>query len=239
MPAKWVQSLLKLQANDLRIRDLEQRMKLLPSEMNALKAKRDQLVASTSAAAEAAHKVEREIKSAESEIARLTDESRKLQQQSAMVKKNTEYQAMLNTVALNKNRIGKLEGDVIELLDKFEEEKARYRKIKAANDAAVKSARAEFEELIAFAGEIKHQEIAKLQATRPSLVRGVDSDTLSRYNTLLKGRSGGIPLVKIENGICGNCHLRITPQAMNGIQKGVVTYCDNCQHIIYDEEASE
>ena len=128
MPAKWVQSLLKLQANDLRIRDLEQRMKLLPSEMNALKAKRDQLVASTSAAAEAAHKVEREIKSAESEIARLTDESRKLQQQSAMVKKNTEYQAMLNTVALNKNRIGKLEGDVIELLDKFEEEKARYHK---------------------------------------------------------------------------------------------------------------
>ena len=90
MPAKWVQSLLKLQANDLRIRDLEQRIKLLPSEMNALKAKRDQLVASTAAAAEAAHKVEREIKSAESEIARLTDESRKLQQQSAMVKKNTE-----------------------------------------------------------------------------------------------------------------------------------------------------
>ena len=118
MPAKWVQSLLELQANDLRIRDLEQRMKLLPSEMNELKAKRDRLVASTAAAAEAAHKGEREIKSAESEIARLTDESRKLQQQSAMVKKNTEYQAMLNTVALNKNRIGKLEGDVIELLDK-------------------------------------------------------------------------------------------------------------------------
>ncbi len=238
MPAKWVQSLLKLQANDLRIRDLEQRMKLLPSEMNALKAKRDQLVATTSPAAEAAHNLEPEIKTAESENARQTHESSKNQQQSAMVKKNTEYQAMLNTVALNKNRIGKLEGDVIELLDKFEEEKARYRKIKAANDAAVKSARAEFEELIAFAGEIK-QEIAKLQAARPSLVRGVDSDTLSRYNTLLKGRSGGIPLVKIENGICGNCHLRITPQAMNGIQKGVVTYCDNCQHIIYDEEASE
>ena len=119
MPAKWVQSLLELQANDLRIRDLEQRMKLLPSEMNELKAKRDRLVASTAAAAEAAHKVEREIKSAESEIARLTDESRKLQQQSAMVKKNTEYQAMLNTVALNKNKIGKLEGDVSELLDKF------------------------------------------------------------------------------------------------------------------------
>ena len=238
MPAKWVQSLLKLQANDLRIRDLEQRMKLLPSEMNALKAKRDQLVASTAAAAEAAHKVEREIKSAESEIARLTDESRKLQQQSAMVKKNTEYQAMLNTVALNKNKIGKLEGDVIELLDKFEEAKAQYRKIKAANDAAVKSARAEFEELIAFAGEIK-QEIARLQEARPALIHGVDSETLSRYNTLLKGRNGGIPLVKIDKGICGNCHLRITPQAMNGIQKGVVTYCDNCQHIIYDEEVSE
>ena len=55
----------------------------------------------------------------------------------------------------------------------------------------------------------------------------------------MKGKNAGAPLVKIENGICGNCHLRVTPQAMNAIQKGVVTYCDNCQHIIYDEEASE
>ena len=234
MPAKWVQALLALQAIDLRIRELEQRMTLLPEEMGKLKARRDAMVASTARAADEARRIEREIKNTESEIARLGEENRKLQQQSAMVKKNTEYRAMLSSIALNEKKIGDLEGRVITLLDDFEAAKAEYRRVKVENDAVIKDARSEFEELLAFAGEVK-QEIARLQAERPAALRGIDSATLARYTTLLKSKNGGSPLVKVENGICGHCHLRVTQQAANGILKGAVTACDNCQHLIYDE----
>ena len=141
MPARWVQALLEVQATDLRIRDLETRMSLLPGELTKLKEKRDKVAAGTAAAADAARKIERAIKANESEIARLTEESKKLQQQSAMVKKNTEYQAMLNTIALNKNKIGDLEGKVLELMDQFEAAKVNYRKVKTANDATIQTIR--------------------------------------------------------------------------------------------------
>ena len=236
MPARWVQALLEVQATDLRIRDLETRMSLLPGELTKLKEKRDKVAAGTAAAADAARKIERAIKANESEIARLTEESKKLQQQSAMVKKNIEYQAMLNTIALNKNKIGDLEGKVLELMDQFEAAKVNYRKVKTANDATIQTIRGEFEELVAFAGEVK-EEIKKLRESRPGMIRFVDNDTLGRYNALLGGKNGGTPLVKVENGICGSCHLRVSPQVMNDISKGAVTYCANCQHLLYDDEA--
>ena len=202
MPVKWVESLLALQAVDLRIRELEQRVALLPQEMNRLKAKRDEAVARVNAVADKGRKIDLERKSAESEIAKLNAENEKLRQQSAMVRKNSEYQAMLNTIAMNKKYIGDLETRVLGLMDDFEAARREYRKVKLESEIEVKGAREEFDELVA----------------------------------LLRGKNGGAPLVPIENGICGHCHLRITPQAMNGIQKGAVTCCDNCMHLIYEAE---
>ncbi len=238
MPAKWVTTLLALQANDLRVRDLEQRLELIPKEMLNLKAKRDKAVADTQQAAEAARKFERAAKAAESEIARLNDESAKLRQQSAMVKKNNEYQAMLNTVALNQKKISELESKVIELLDRFEEGKKAYRRIRTENEAIARDARAEFEELSSFVDDLKN-EIERLKKERPSLCSTIETSLEQRYNALLKGKNAGAPLVAVDGGICGHCHLRVTPQAMNGIAKGAVTVCDNCQHLIYQENNGE
>ncbi len=234
MPAKWVESLLKLQETDLRIRDIETRLATMPGELTRLKNRRDQLAASTTSAADAVRKIELQIKTFESEIANLTAESNRLRQQSVMVKKNNEYQAMLNSIALNKNKISDLESKILELMDEHTHSQLEYQRIKADNDASIHTIRDEFEEIVAFAGEIK-AELAKLKASRPRSIPFVDGETLSRYNALLKGKNGGIPLVKVEGGICGSCHLRVSPQALNDISKAAVTYCSNCQHLLYDE----
>ncbi len=236
MAARWAEALLKLQTVDLRIRELETRLALLPKEMGTLKDKRDAAVAEVAAAANAAKKIELDRRHVESEIEKLNAENKKLQQQSSMVKKNTEYQAMLGTIALNEKKIGDLESRVLELMDEFEEAKKAYRKLKQNNEAAVNAIRAEFDELVAFAGDLK-KEIAQLKAERPADVRGVDNETLARYNRLLAGKDGVPPLVKVENEICGSCHLRVTRQAMTNMQKGAVTSCENCMHFIYLEDA--
>lgn len=236
MAARWAEALLKLQTIDLRIRELETRLALLPKEMETLKGKRDAAVAEVATAANAAKKIELNRKSVESEIEKLNGENKKLQQQSSMVKKNTEYQAMLGTIALNNKKIGELESRELELMDEFEEAKKAYRKLRQNNEAAVNAIRAEFDELVAFAGDLK-KEIAQLKAERPADVRGVDAETLSRYNRLLNAKDGIAPLVKVENEICGSCHLRVTRQAMTNMQKGAVTSCENCMHFIYLDDA--
>ena len=236
MAARWAEALLKLQTIDLRIRELETRLALLPKEMETLKGKRDAAVAEVAAAANAAKKIELNRTSVESEIEKLNGENKKLQQQSSMVKKNTEYQAMLGTIALNNKKIGELESRELELMDEFEEAKKAYRKLRQNNEAAVNAIRAEFDELVAFAGDLK-KEIAQLKAERPADVRGVDAETLSRYNRLLNAKDGIAPLVKVENEICGSCHLRVTRQAMTNMQKGAVTSCENCMHFIYLDDA--
>ena len=235
MAARWAEALLKLQRVDLKIRELEARLALLPKEMTELKNKRDAAVAEVNAAASAAKKIELERKGGESEIEELNAENKRLQQQSAMVKKNTEYQAMLGTIALNEKKVGDLESRELELMDRFEEARKAYRKIRQDNEAAVNAIRAEFDELVAFAGDLK-KEIAQLKEERPADIRGVDGETLARYNRLLAGKDGIAPLVRVENEICGSCHLRVTRQALTNMQKGAVTSCENCMHFIYLED---
>ena len=235
MAARWAEALLKLQRVDLKIRELEARLALLPKEMTELKNKRDAAVAEVNAAASAAKKIELERKGVESEIEKLNAENKRLQQQSAMVKKNTEYQAMLGTIALNEKKVGDLESRELELMDRFEEARKAYRKIRQDNEAAVNAIRAEFDELVAFAGDLK-KEIAQLKEERPADIRGVDGETLERYNRLLAGKDGIAPLVRVENEICGSCHLRVTRQALTNMQKGAVTSCENCMHFIYLED---
>lgn len=235
MAARWAEALLKLQRVDLKIRELEARLALLPKEMTELKNKRDAAVAEVNAAASAAKKIELERKGVESEIEKLNAENKRLQQQSAMVKKNTEYQAMLGTIALNEKKVGDLESRELELMNRFEEARKAYRKIRQDNEAAVNAIRAEFDELVAFAGDLK-KEIAQLKEERPADIRGVDGETLARYNRLLAGKDGIAPLVRVENEICGSCHLRVTRQALTNMQKGAVTSCENCMHFIYLED---
>ncbi|MBQ6352051.1 MAG: hypothetical protein IJJ28_02140 [Lentisphaeria bacterium] len=233
MAVVWLEKLLKLQEIDLRLRDLEARLRLLPREMSDMVAKRDALAAATKAAQDAARKVELAVRSGESGIESLQRENLKLQQQSALVKNNKEYQAMLAAIEQNKLKIGELEERTILLMDDLDAARKSAAKVASDNAAATAALKAEFDELFAFSSEVK-KEIAKLQAARPEFLHEIDADTLRQYNVLLGGRTPSTPVVEVENGICGNCHLKVTPQTLNLLRRGDVATCDNCQHFIYD-----
>ncbi|MBR7121046.1 MAG: hypothetical protein IKC94_02260 [Lentisphaeria bacterium] len=227
-----LEALLILQEADLRRKGMEKRLELLPKEMDAIIARRDELNASTQQAADLLKQEELAVKKCEAEIARLTEESQKLQQQSALVKKNNEYQAMLGQIADNKRKIGELEEEVLERFDKVAELKENAEKIKRANALELRNARAEFEELLAFSKTVK-TEIAKAVSDRPALTANVRDELLSTYNRLLKSKEGTAPLTRLDNGCCGNCHMKVTMQTANELSKGKIEHCDNCQHLLY------
>lgn len=231
MAAIWAQNLLKLQTLDLEIRNLKLRMTMIPKEADKIKAQVAAVEAKVKAARELRQNHERELKQNEADASGLADKIRKLEQQSSLVKKNTEYQAMMDSIAMLKKAIGDHETRVLELMDLIEEDAG---KVRAAEDAAkVESAglREEYEELRTLYREVQLR-IRELEKQRPELRNGVDSEVLPRYEQIL-GKNSGTPLVAIEEDKCGQCHLRLTPQTLNNAKSGAIAFCDNCMHIIY------
>ena len=228
-------ALLALQELDLKLRNMESRLKLLPKEMKDLIGKRDVLLAGTAAAADKVRQIELAIKSTEGEIAKLEEENRKLQQQSSLVKKNTEYQAMLAAIENNKKKIGEFEEKDLLLFDELESARRNALKIKEDNNNTIKNIKSEFDELYAFSKSVE-KEIEKLKAERPNRMYGIDPDTTNHYNRLLNAKSVRTPVSKVEDGICGNCHLRITPQCMSDLKRDKLAVCDNCQGLVYAED---
>ena len=53
---------------------------------------------------------------------------------------------------------------------------------------------------------------------------------------VLNAKSVRTPVSKVEDGICGNCHLRITPQCMSDLKRDKLAVCDNCQGLVYAED---
>lgn len=228
-------SLLALQELDLKLRNLEARLKMLPKEMKSLIGKRDELLAGTAAAADKVRRIELAIKDTEGKIAGLEDEIRKLQQQSSLVKKNTEYQAMLAAIDNNKKKISGFEEKTLLLFDELEQARLTAAKVKEDNNNTIKNIKSEFDELFAFSKTVE-AEIARLKEERPSRLCGIDPDTMAHYTRLLAAKSVIAPVSKVEDGICGNCHLKITPQCQSDIKRDKLAICDNCQGLIYIEE---
>lgn len=230
--------LLKLQEADMRQRDMETRLENLPKEMQRLLARRDEVMASTAAAAARFRAIKQKIQKDEALIAELNAASDKLRQQTTMVKKNNEYQAMLAAIELNKKKVSEAEDRILLAADELEQAGKAGAKIKFANDAELKNLKAEFDELFAFSKTLK-EEIARLKEGRPALLENIPPALLSAYEALLRNRKGGPPLVPAVDENCGHCQLKITAQTAVALKRGEVVFCGNCQYMLYDPQVLE
>lgn len=123
MAASWVNNLKKLQEKDLRIRTLDAKLSMIPKEKLALKSRATENLAKVEKAKKNILDLELQLKKSENMINNYKETIRKLETQSNMVKKNTEYQSMLQSIADLKNKIGDEEVFGIEMLDKIDEAK--------------------------------------------------------------------------------------------------------------------
>ncbi len=231
MTAIWVENLLNLQELDMQIRNLKLRLTMIPKEAEKLQQQIASVERGVKQAKEKKAAHELEIKKNEDEINALNDKIGKLQEQSTLIKKNTEYQAMLGSIAMLKKSISDLESRQLELMDIVEADNQAIRQAMAAAKPQTASLREELAELAELTTEVKRRG-RELLAKRPELRSMVDSEVLPRYEQILQKNSGQ-PLVCAEADKCGNCHLRLTPQTLNQARAGAITYCDNCMHIIY------
>ena len=237
MAASWVENLLKLQDLDMEIRRLKLRLTMIPKEAEKLQA--EIAAVENKVKLLRGRKSEHELayKKNEDSIAELNSKIEKLRQQSDLVKKNTEYQAMLGSIAMLKKSISDLETDQLELMETLEKDNAAIQEAIKNVKPQTAPLREELAEMAELASDIKRRG-RELLAKRPELRNMVDNEVLPRYEQLLQ-KNNGQPLVSAEGDKCGNCHLRLTPQTLNQARSGAICFCDNCMHIVYIPEDQE
>ena len=228
---EWITDLLALQDLDLKIRNLNLRIDTIPSEKKRLDSLVKDAVSDVEVAKDGLRRIERAIKENEGEIEKLNEASRKLLTQSAMVKKNNEYQAMMADIEAKKNAVSDIETKILELLDQAES--AQQGIAAAEKELAVtqKSVKAEMADLVELKQELE-EDIGEKLKLRKAYESKIDTQTLSVYHRLLEGGKGE-PVAMINQGVCSFCRLKVPRQTINNAKKGVLTLCDNCSHILY------
>lgn len=228
----WVSNILTVQKYDMKLRDLETKYRTIPGERAKLKEEYQAAKARLAEARKSAAETDQTLKQTEADIAARNDKIRKLLTQSALVKKNDEYQAMMKDIEDTKGNISELETRVIELLDAQEAARkavADQEREFAATEKQIREELAEFEQLI----ETIKADAIKLKAEKKRFIPCVEMNVFNAYQNILT-RDKGKPVVPIVNDCCGNCSLKVTPQVINEAKKGIMVFCDNCSHILYD-----
>lgn len=228
---QWVANLIALQDLDLKIRNLKTRLDTIPAEKKRLDSIVKEASAKVDAAKDSRRKIERTVKDTEGEIEKENEAVRKLLTQSAMVKKNNEYQAMMTDIETKKKKISDLETAVLELLEKADASEVDIKNAERELLSTQKNIKAEAADLLELKKELE-ESVNESMKLRKAYEAKVDTAALTVYQRLLDGGKGA-PAAPISQGVCGCCRLKVPPQTVNNAKKGIMTLCDNCSHILY------
>lgn len=226
-----VQPLLDIQETDAHIRDLKKEIDDIPrrraEEEGRLNDSRE-----ACARAEEAHKLAQvNASNCEGEIEDLKALKVKLLQQQTTLKNNREFAAMTTEIGNTESEIEAAESRLVNFIDETGAALTRLgaaRNTLAEETAVVEEAQRELDERLAEAETV----LAGLEARRHELAAACTQQMLLVYSRLLKSRWP--PVVPLENGTCGGCHLTQPPSVSHLVRRNqnLVT-CQMCGRILY------
>lgn len=227
--------LVRLQAIDSDIREIEKRLGNVDREMTTLDL---ELNASESAVKEQTsirEEYQKRYRSLESDANMNLPKISKSKEKLASVKTNKEYQALLKEIEDLKNANSRIEDQMLEILEQNDKAETRLSDTHQAFEAA-KIRIAEEKAGIAMTADKDRKRLAGLQAEYQTVLGTVNPETLKAFNTV-RNRIGNLAIAKVEDAVCAGCHMNIPPQMYNELQRfESLMYCPQCQRIIYSSK---
>ncbi|MFN0129223.1 MAG: zinc ribbon domain-containing protein [Verrucomicrobiales bacterium] len=226
-----IKTLLIVQDRDTRLRRLRDDLRRLPEEAARAKARlaaeESALQAAKAAAADnevAMRKLQLEIETRRTTIGRLKT-------QQFETRKNEEYAALGHEIERYTADISKLEDEELALMEKAEV-------LKATAVAATATLATTRDRVQTNLNQMKERHLAmtaqltEVEAERSTLSSGIDEVLLSRYDRIFEKKAPAV--VPLEHGICGGCHMRVTPTTLTQVkgEKGLA-FCENCGRLLY------
>jgi predicted nucleic acid-binding Zn-ribbon protein len=162
----------------------------------------------------------------------------KLKSRQTEIKTNKEYHALLQELESAKEVKGRLEEELLLLMEKLDFEGGKVK----TEEESVKRLEAEFkkrEAELAEESSRSDQAIAKLEVERSEVAKHLDENLLANYSRL-KNRKKDLAVVPVIGGTCGGCHMNIPPQLIAEVKlETQIHTCSYCQRILYFRNAAE
>ncbi len=226
--------LIALQSLDLRIAELAAKLATFPKRLAEAEAPVAAARASLAQARESRTGNVKERKKLELDVETWKDKVRKYRDQTAAVKTNEAYKALLHEIQTAEDEIRKAEDRLLEHMVYGEEHDLQIKlgeKALAAAEAAAKDARRQLE---AEQAAIQ-QEHASLSAEREQAASNIPEDLMARYQRLAK-RYHGLAVAQMVDEACTGCRVYLRPHMVQRVRQfdsDEIVECESCTRILY------
>jgi predicted nucleic acid-binding Zn-ribbon protein len=229
-----LKALIELQAVDLRLIGIRERLARFPKRLAVVEAGVTAARQKVAAAKEAHTTGLKERKTYEMDVEQWKERAKKYRNQSAEVKTNEAYKALLHEIQNAENEVAKAEDRLLERMVSGEE---YDRQVKAAEAAVKQIEAAASKERQAIQAEYNatQKELSAAEAVRAAAMATVPEELVDHYERIAK-RHGGIALAEVHGEGCGQCGVHIRPHVIQQLQRDgndEFFHCETCTRILY------
>jgi predicted nucleic acid-binding Zn-ribbon protein len=229
-----VKVLLDLQEIMSRSRMVEAEKQKVPLEVADLKSLFEERETKFLAAKQEFEQLQKEKREKEREIEEERDKVERAKSKLMSIKTNKEYYAMLKEIEGTKRANAAREEELLSILARYEEVEKRLAELSADVGEVGARYRERMVDIEARMAKFD-KDISRLQARKAEVAASLDKGLARRFEMIFD-RRGGIAIVAARNQSCMGCHMNISPQLFNLLQReDRIHSCPNCNRIIYYE----
>ncbi|MCM8785652.1 MAG: C4-type zinc ribbon domain-containing protein [Candidatus Omnitrophica bacterium] len=233
MIAEEIEKLLQLQGLDNEILKRQIEIDLFPEKVKILNKEIEDIENQIKIQKEDLRKIQLDRRERELEVKSYEEELKNLNKKLDGVKDNKEYEALLIEIANNKKKISEIEDDILLLMEKEDDV---LKKLKILEEE-LKKAKEKVSKIIE--EEKKKIENLKIEVElkkreREDIVKDIDYKMYVLYEKIRESKKDKIAVVKIENGICSGCYMKLPTFLVEKVKKKKeIIQCENCSRILF------
>ncbi|MCL5884393.1 MAG: C4-type zinc ribbon domain-containing protein [Deltaproteobacteria bacterium] len=233
-----IRTLLDLQETMSQAHQVESEKNKVPLEVADLKGLFEEKEAKFLAAQQEFEQAKKERREKEREIEEERDKVERAKAKLMTIKTNKEYYAMLKEIDQTKRANSQREEELLAILARYEEIEGRLSELKGEVDEVGGRYRGRMVEIEARMKAFD-KDIAALLAKKAEVAARLDNGLVRRFEMIFNRRDGvAIVPARSQGGVasCAGCHMNISPQLFNLLQREDRVYtCPNCNRILYYE----
>ena len=218
-----------LYRSERELEELGREAAALPEAIAALNAKAEAARQAVESERQKLEEAEQRRRQFEAELADTEAKREKYEGQTALVKTNAEYTALLAEIETAKQRASALEEEILLAMEAVDEVSGRldaFTKEKKQEEAAFV---AEAEKLGARLVEVEAGREAR-ESERQTLSGELPAEARSDYDLARRARGSGVAVV--QQHVCSGCHRDVPYETVNRLQAGELLSCMSCQRVL-------